>query len=62
MVSLRLAGTPATGGRELSFFSTITTFGTATEVTVAELSVEAFFPADQQTAAELLQAAGDGSS
>jgi transcriptional regulator with XRE-family HTH domain len=53
MVSLRLAGTPATGGRELSFFSTITTFGTATEVTVAELSVEAFFPADQQTAEAL---------
>jgi hypothetical protein len=57
MVSLRLAGTPATGGRELSFFSTITTFGTASEVTVAELSVEALFPADQQTAEALRQAA-----
>jgi hypothetical protein len=57
MVSLRLAGTPATGGRELSFFSTITTFGTASEVTVAELSVEAFFPADQQTAEALRTAA-----
>jgi transcriptional regulator with XRE-family HTH domain len=57
MVSLRLAGTPATRGRELSFFSTITTFGTATEVTVAELSVEAFFPADDQTAEALRTAA-----
>jgi hypothetical protein len=36
-------------GRELSFFSTITTFGTALDVTMAELSVEAFFPADDAT-------------
>jgi transcriptional regulator with XRE-family HTH domain len=35
---------------ELSFFSTITTFGTAVDVTVSELAVEAFFPADEQTA------------
>ena len=33
-------------GRELSFFSTVATFGTAVDVTVAELSIEAFFPAD----------------
>ncbi|MFN0089549.1 MAG: helix-turn-helix domain-containing protein, partial [Acidimicrobiales bacterium] len=33
-------------GEELSFFSTISTFGTALDVTVAELSIEAFFPAD----------------
>jgi transcriptional regulator with XRE-family HTH domain len=36
--------------RELSFFGTVATFGTAVDVTVAELSIEAFFPADAQTA------------
>jgi len=40
-------------GRELSFFSTIATFGTAHDVTVAELSIEAFFPADDATRAAL---------
>jgi transcriptional regulator with XRE-family HTH domain len=38
------------GGEELHFFSTIATFGTAVDVTVAELSIEAFFPADERTA------------
>ncbi|MGH3694945.1 MAG: hypothetical protein ACRDRX_13320 [Pseudonocardiaceae bacterium] len=37
-------------GRELSFFSTIATFGTALDITVAELSIESFFPADAATA------------
>jgi transcriptional regulator with XRE-family HTH domain len=36
-------------GERLSFFSTIATFGTALDVTVAELSIEAFFPADDHT-------------
>ena len=36
-------------GRELAFFSTVTTFGTAVDITLAELSIEAFFPADTQT-------------
>jgi transcriptional regulator with XRE-family HTH domain len=40
-------------GPELTFFSTITTFGTAVDVTVSELAVEAFFPADPETAARL---------
>jgi transcriptional regulator with XRE-family HTH domain len=40
-------------GGELAFFSTITTFGTAVDVTVSELAVEAFFPADSETAARL---------
>jgi transcriptional regulator with XRE-family HTH domain len=40
-------------GRELSFFSTVATFGTAVDVTLAELSIEAFFPADAETAAFL---------
>jgi transcriptional regulator with XRE-family HTH domain len=38
------------GGGELSFFSTVATFGTPLDVTVAELVIEAFFPADAHTA------------
>jgi transcriptional regulator with XRE-family HTH domain len=41
------------GEGRLSFFSTVTTFGTAADVTLAELSVEAFYPADEETAAAL---------
>ena len=37
-------------GRELSFLSTVTTFGTALDITAAELSIEAFLPADRPTA------------
>jgi transcriptional regulator with XRE-family HTH domain len=48
-VPLRIA-TP-TG--ELTFISTVATFGTAVDVTVAELSIEAFFPADPTTAQAL---------
>lgn len=40
-------------GVELTFFSTVVTFGTALDVTLAELVVEAFFPADEPTAASL---------
>lgn len=36
-------------GQELSFFSTITTFGTPLDITVSEIAIEAFFPADDQT-------------
>jgi len=32
-------------GREVRFLSTVTTFGTARDITVAELSIESFFPA-----------------
>jgi transcriptional regulator with XRE-family HTH domain len=39
------------GGEELNFFSTVATFGTAVDVTVAELSIESFFPVDDVTAA-----------
>jgi transcriptional regulator with XRE-family HTH domain len=49
MVALRLSSPDG----ELRFFSTITTFGTAVDVTVSELSVEAFFPADAETAERL---------
>ena len=43
MVPLELA----TGGDSvLRFFSTTTVFGTPLEVTLAELAIESFFPAD----------------
>ena len=34
---------------DLSFFSTVTMFGTATDITLAELTLEAFYPADAET-------------
>ena len=37
----------------LSFISTTTIFGTPVDVTLQELAVESFFPADAQTAAAL---------
>lgn len=37
------------GGRVLSFLSTTTVFGTPLDVTVAELAIEAFYPADDMT-------------
>ena len=40
----------AVDGAELAFFSTIATFGTAVDITLAELAIEAFFPADEATA------------
>lgn len=42
-----------TDGAELAFFSTVVTFGTALDVTLAELIVEVFFPADERTAEAL---------
>ncbi|MBW8487640.1 helix-turn-helix domain-containing protein [Actinomadura parmotrematis] len=36
-------------GRELSFFSTIATFGTPVDITLAELAIESFYPADAVT-------------
>jgi transcriptional regulator with XRE-family HTH domain len=49
MVQLRLLDDDG----ELRFFSTLTTFGTAVDITLAELSIEAFFPADEHTAETL---------
>lgn len=46
MVTLRLK-TPV---GDLAFFSTVATFGTAVDITLAELSIESFFPADTVTA------------
>ncbi|MGY6501789.1 MAG: helix-turn-helix domain-containing protein [Acidimicrobiales bacterium] len=44
-------------GSVLSFFSTLATFGTALDVTLAELTIESFFPADPETAEWLTRAA-----
>lgn len=38
---------------ELAFFSTVATFGTPLDVTVSELMIEAFYPANSETAAVL---------
>lgn len=37
------------GDEELAFFSTLATFGHPMDVTVAELAIESFFPADART-------------
>jgi transcriptional regulator with XRE-family HTH domain len=42
-----------TGNGVLSFFSATTVFGTPMDVTLAELAIESFFPADPETAAVL---------
>ncbi|RZT78358.1 DNA-binding XRE family transcriptional regulator [Micromonospora violae] len=39
------------GGRELRLFSTITTFGTPMDITIEEIAVESYYPADSQSAA-----------
>ena len=41
------------GGVELSLFTTLTTFGTPQDITLDELAVELFFPADDATEAIL---------
>jgi transcriptional regulator with XRE-family HTH domain len=45
------------GGQRLSLFSTLTTFGTPRDVTLDELAVELFYPADAGSA-DLLRGAG----
>jgi transcriptional regulator with XRE-family HTH domain len=49
LVPVRLAA----GDIELSLFTTLTTFGTPRDVTLDELAVELFFPADERTDAAL---------
>jgi transcriptional regulator with XRE-family HTH domain len=41
------------GDQELSFFSTVATFGTPLDITLSELVIESFFPADAATAQAL---------
>jgi hypothetical protein len=38
---------------KLTLFSTVTTFGTARDITLAELTIESFYPADAETAEAL---------
>jgi hypothetical protein len=46
------------GGAELAFISTVATFGTAVDITVAELAIESFFPADSVTSEAVRAFAG----
>ena len=45
-------------GAVLSFFTTMTVFGAPLDVTLSELAVESFFPADEATAAGVRAFAG----
>lgn len=58
--TMRLRPSAGMDHPELAFFSTLATFGTALDVTVAELLIESFFPADATTA-EVLRSPGPGS-
>jgi transcriptional regulator with XRE-family HTH domain len=49
------------GSGRLSLFGTVSTFGTPADVTLSELSVEAFYPADAETAAALAAASAERS-
>lgn len=44
----------------LSFISTVTVFGTPHDITLQELAIESFFPADEYTASELTRASSSG--
>src|SRR6202022_890074 len=46
-------------GEILSFFSTTMIFGTPVDITLSELAVETFFPADDLTAARMRSMAAD---
>ncbi|MBF6137475.1 helix-turn-helix domain-containing protein [Nocardia otitidiscaviarum] len=46
------------GGVELCLFSTLTVFGTAFDITLAEIAVEAYFPADARTETYLRELSG----
>jgi transcriptional regulator with XRE-family HTH domain len=50
------------GGRLLSFFSTTMIFGTPADITLSELALEFFFPANTQTAASVRDFASQRSS
>ena len=45
----------------MSFFSTTTVFGTPVDVTLSELALELFFPADDETAAAVQRMTASGS-
>jgi transcriptional regulator with XRE-family HTH domain len=56
LVPLRLRA----DGSELAFISTVSRFETAADITLDELSVEAFYPADAATANRLIRGIGVG--
>jgi transcriptional regulator with XRE-family HTH domain len=56
VLPLRLLDTD--GESELRFFSTLSTFGTAADITLSELAIEAFYPANAHTAMRLLRSVG----
>jgi hypothetical protein len=58
VLPLRLRDTDDRG--ELAFFSTLSTFGTAADITLSELAIEAFYPANAHTAMRLLRDIGAG--
>ena len=47
------------GGARVRLFSTITTFGTAQDITLQELKIETFHPADEHSEAILLNLLAD---
>ncbi len=47
-----------TDAGRISFVSTVTIFGTPVDITLSELAIEAFFPADAESAALLAKLAG----
>jgi hypothetical protein len=49
-IRLRAAGP---GSAEMTFFSTVATFGSPRDITLSELAIETFFPADAATEAAL---------
>jgi hypothetical protein len=51
------------GGIRMSFFTTIATLGTPQDITLEELRIESFFPADQETEDAVQRLAqGDGTA
>jgi hypothetical protein len=54
-------GCAASKGHELTFFSMVATFGTPLDITLDELAIESFFPADPETASVLQAAAAPAS-
>ena len=43
---------------DLSFFSTTTLFGMPMDITLSEIAIESFFPADDATRRLMIEAAG----
>jgi transcriptional regulator with XRE-family HTH domain len=60
VLPLRLRDTDGRG--ELAFVSTLSTFLTASDVTLSELAIEAFYPANAHTAMRLMREVAPGDS